>query len=82
MWIEWDWVGLKSNFFFFPIPSNPWVTELTEQGLTGWFRINNVIGWVGFNFFLYFWVGVGWISKLLDLGMGGSGLDFLPLADL
>jgi hypothetical protein len=27
-------------------------------------------------------VGVGWISKLLDLGMGGSGLDFLPLAGL
>jgi hypothetical protein len=23
---------------------------------------------------------VGWISKLLDLGMGGRGLDFLPLA--
>jgi transposase InsO family protein len=27
-------------------------------------------------------VGVGWISKLLDLGMGGRGLDFLPLAAL
>jgi hypothetical protein len=27
-------------------------------------------------------MGVGWISKLLDLGMGGDGLDFLPLAGL
>jgi hypothetical protein len=27
-------------------------------------------------------VGGGWISKLLDLGMGGSGLYFLPLAGL
>jgi hypothetical protein len=25
---------------------------------------------------------VGWISKLLYLGMGGSGLYFLPLAGL
>jgi hypothetical protein len=25
---------------------------------------------------------VGWILKLLDLGMGGSGLGFLPLAGL
>jgi hypothetical protein len=25
---------------------------------------------------------VGWISKLLNLGMSGSGLDFLPLAGL
>jgi hypothetical protein len=33
-------------------------------------------------FFLYFGVGVGWISKLLYLGMGGSGLDFLSLAGL
>jgi hypothetical protein len=37
---------------------------------------------LGLIFFLYFGVGVGWISKLLYLGMGGSGLDFLPLAGL
>jgi hypothetical protein len=32
--------------------------------------------------FLYFWVGVGWIIKLLDLDMSGRGFDFLPLAGL
>ena len=31
-------------------------------------------------FFLYFGVGVRWISKLLYLDMGGSGLDFLHVA--
>jgi hypothetical protein len=37
---------------------------------------------LGLISFLYFGVAVGWISKLLDLGMGGSELDFLPLAGL
>jgi hypothetical protein len=37
---------------------------------------------LGLIYFLYFWVGVGWISKLLDLGIGGCGLDYLPLAVL
>jgi hypothetical protein len=37
---------------------------------------------LGLISFLYFWMGVGWISKLLDLGMVGRGLEFLPLAVL
>jgi hypothetical protein len=39
-----DWVGLggfksqaSQTSYFFPISSNPWVTGLTEQGLTGVF---------------------------------------------
>jgi hypothetical protein len=35
---------------------------------------------LGLIFFLYFGVGVGWISKLLYLGMGGSGLDFFAIS--
>jgi hypothetical protein len=34
---------------------------------------------LGLIFFLYFWVSVRWISKLLDLDMSGRGLNFLPL---
>jgi hypothetical protein len=26
--------------------------------ITGWFGVNNIIGCVGFNFLLIFWVGV------------------------
>jgi hypothetical protein len=52
----------------------------TEQALTGWFRANNIIGCVGFNFLIIFWVGVGWISKLLYLDIGGSVLDFFAIS--
>jgi hypothetical protein len=50
--------------------------------ITGWFGINNVIGWVGFNFLLVFLVGCGMDIKVIRFGMGRSGLDFLPLAGL
>jgi hypothetical protein len=35
-----------------------------------WFGVNNVIGWVVFNLLLTFFGGCGWMSKLLDLGVG------------
>jgi hypothetical protein len=49
--------------------------------ITGWFGVNNIIGWVVFNFLLIFLDGCG-MTKLLDLCMGERGLDFLPLAGL
>jgi hypothetical protein len=33
--------------------------------ITGWFGINNVIGWVGFNFPLVFLVGCGMNIKVI-----------------
>jgi hypothetical protein len=38
--------------------------------ITGWFGINNVIGWVGFNFFLVFLVGCGMDIKVIRFGYG------------
>jgi hypothetical protein len=56
----------------------PWVSTQLRVGL--WSII--LLDGLGLISFLYFGVGVGWISNLLYLGMGGSGLDFLPLAGL
>jgi hypothetical protein len=56
----------------------PWVSTQLRVGLGSIILLDGL----GLIFFLYFGVGVGWISKLLYLGMGGSGLDFLPLAGL
>jgi hypothetical protein len=44
-----------------------------------WFGVNNVIGWVGFNFLLIFLVGCGMDVKVTRFG---CGLGFLPLAVL
>jgi hypothetical protein len=36
--------------------------------IAGWFGINNVIGWVGFNFLLLFLVGCGMDIKVIRFG--------------
>jgi hypothetical protein len=56
----------------------PWVFTQLRVGLGSIILLDGL----GLISFLYFGVGVGWISKLLYLGMGGSGLNFLPLAGL
>jgi hypothetical protein len=38
--------------------------------ITGWFGINNVIGWVGFNFLLVFLVRCGMDIKVIRFGYG------------
>lgn len=47
-----------------------------------WFGVNNVIVWVGFNFLLMFLGGCGWMSKLLDLGMGWMWVGFFSISRL
>jgi hypothetical protein len=56
----------------------PWVSTQLRVGLGSIILLDGL----GLMFFLYFGVGVGWISKLLYLDMGGSELDFLPLVGL
>jgi hypothetical protein len=38
--------------------------------ITGWFGVNNVIGWVEFNFLLIFLGGCGMDIKVIRLGYG------------
>jgi hypothetical protein len=54
-----------------------WVSTQLRVGLGSIILLDGLV-----LMFLYFRVGVGCISKLLYLGMGESGLDFLPLAGL
>jgi hypothetical protein len=54
--------------------------ELTEQALTGWFGINNAIGWVGFNFPLVFLVGCGMDIKVIRFGYGWEWIGFFAIS--
>jgi hypothetical protein len=40
-----------------------------------WFRVNNVIGWIGFNF-LMFLVGCGMDVKITKFGVGWMWVEF------
>jgi hypothetical protein len=48
--------------------------------ITGWFRINNVIGWVGFNFLLVFLVGCGMDIKVIRFGYGWEWIGFFAIS--
>jgi hypothetical protein len=51
--------------------------------ITGWFGINNVIGWVEFNFLLVFLVGCGMNIKVIRFGYGWEWIGFFarPIYD-
>jgi hypothetical protein len=48
--------------------------------ITGWFGINNVIGWVGFNFPLVFLVGCGMDMKVIRFGYGWEWIGFFAIS--
>jgi hypothetical protein len=48
--------------------------------ITGWFGINNVIGWVGFNFPLVFLVGCGMDIKVIRFGYGWEWIGFFAIS--
>jgi hypothetical protein len=48
--------------------------------ITGWFGINNVIGWVGFNFPLVFLVGCGMDIKVIRFGYGWEWIVFFAIS--
>jgi hypothetical protein len=48
--------------------------------ITGWFGINNVIGWVGFNFLLVFLVGCGMDIKVIRFGYGWEWIGFFAIS--
>jgi hypothetical protein len=48
--------------------------------ITGWFGINNVIGWVGFNFPLVFLVGCGMNIKVIRFGYGWEWIGFFAIS--
>jgi hypothetical protein len=48
--------------------------------ITGWFGINNVIGWVGFNFSLVFLVGCGMDMKVIRFGYGWEWIGFFAIS--
>jgi hypothetical protein len=48
--------------------------------ITGWFGINNVIGWVGFNFLLVFFVGCGMNIKVIRFGYGWEWIGFFAIS--
>jgi hypothetical protein len=48
--------------------------------ITGWFGINNVIGWVGFNFPLVFLVGCGMDIKVIRFGYGWEWIGFFVIS--
>ena len=48
--------------------------------VTGWFGINNVIGWVGFNFPLVFLVGCGMDIKVIRFGYGWEWIGFFAIS--
>jgi hypothetical protein len=48
--------------------------------ITGWFGINNVIGWVGFNFPLIFLVGCGMDIKVIRFGYGWEWIGFFVIS--
>jgi hypothetical protein len=46
----------------------------------GWFGVNNIIGWVGFNFFLIFWGGCGMDIKVIIFGYGWEWVGFFAIS--
>jgi hypothetical protein len=48
--------------------------------ITGWFGINNVIGWVGFNFLLIFLGGCGMDIKVIRFGYGWEWIRFFAIS--
>jgi hypothetical protein len=48
--------------------------------ITGWFGINNAIGWVGFNFPLVFLVGCGMDIKVIRFGYGWEWIGFFAIS--
>jgi hypothetical protein len=48
--------------------------------ITGWFGINNFIGWVGFNFPLVFLVGCGMDIKVIRFGYGWEWIGFFAIS--
>jgi hypothetical protein len=46
----------------------------------GWFGINNVIGWVGFNFPLVFLVGCEMDIKVIRFGYGWEWIGFFAIS--
>jgi hypothetical protein len=48
--------------------------------ITGWFGINNVIGWVGFNFPIVFLVGCGMNIKVIRFGYGWEWIGFFAIS--
>jgi hypothetical protein len=48
--------------------------------ITGWFGINNVIGWVEFNFLLVFLVGCGMDIKVIRFGYGWEWIEFFAIS--
>jgi hypothetical protein len=48
--------------------------------ITGWFGINNVIGWVGFNFLLVFLVGCEMDIKVIRFGYGWEWIGFFAIS--
>jgi hypothetical protein len=46
----------------------------------GWFGINNVIGWVGFNFPLVFLVGCGMDIKVIRFGYEWEWIGFFAIS--
>jgi hypothetical protein len=48
--------------------------------ITGWFRINNFIGWVGFNFPLVFLVGCRMHIKVIRFEYGWEWIGFFDIS--
>jgi hypothetical protein len=48
--------------------------------ITGWFGINNFIGWVGFNFPLVFLVGCGMDIKVIRFRYGWEWIGFFTIS--
>jgi hypothetical protein len=48
--------------------------------ITSWFRINNIIGWVGFNFFLIFWGGCGMNIKVIIFRYEWEWIGFFAIS--
>jgi hypothetical protein len=48
--------------------------------ITVWFRVNNIIGWVGFNFLLIFLGGCGMDIKVTRFGYGWVWVGFFAIS--
>jgi hypothetical protein len=48
--------------------------------ITGWFGVNNVIGWVVFNFLLIILGGCGMDIKVIKFGYGWEWVGFFAIS--
>jgi hypothetical protein len=48
--------------------------------ITGWFGVNNIIGWVVFNFLLIFLDGCGMDIKVIRFGYGWTSVGFFAIS--